>query len=292
MSAKMPSVLVTDRASGALFANGRGDTTHYNSTAEALLALASFLGRDIGKQVATGRRLAQQPAAKLSASDMVATGCAHAGRAWPGKAPTALVKPAEVLRSKPSGREVQPARRRTALFLSPSCYGTHTLRHSVSALGQLQLLRAQACGGASVLFRGQPAPAQEGRPANRQHSGRHAPNHLQQRLWERVPGCQGRHDHLCERRPVARHLLGAQALSSRQLLGPACSQSARVRCNSALTAALGADWAERGDSQQGQRAWPAASHGQGHIAGSKWHRGWERGRRNRSQGRCRRPGSC
>ena len=83
VSSKMPSVLVTDRASGAFFANGRGDTTHYNSTAQALLALASFLGRDIGKQVATGRRLAQQPAAKLSASDMVATGCAHAWRAWP-----------------------------------------------------------------------------------------------------------------------------------------------------------------------------------------------------------------
>ena len=103
VSSKMPSVLVTDFASGAFFANGRGDTTHYNSTAEALLALASFLGRDIDKQVARGRRLAQQPPAKLSTSDMVATGCAHTGRAWPGRTLTALVKPAERLRSKPSG---------------------------------------------------------------------------------------------------------------------------------------------------------------------------------------------
>ena len=78
VSSRMPSVMVTDRAGGAFFANGRGDTTHYNSTAAALLALASYLGRDVSRQVAAGRRLAQQPAAKLSASDVVATGCAHA----------------------------------------------------------------------------------------------------------------------------------------------------------------------------------------------------------------------
>ena len=77
VSDKMPSVMVTDRASGAYFSNGSGNVTRYNSTADALAALASFLGSDISKQLSGGRRLAQQPAAKLNTSDIVSTGCAH-----------------------------------------------------------------------------------------------------------------------------------------------------------------------------------------------------------------------
>ncbi len=77
VSDKMPSVMVTDRASGALFSNGSGNVTRYNSTADALAALASFLGSDVSRQLSGGRRLAQQPAAKLNTSDIVTTGCAH-----------------------------------------------------------------------------------------------------------------------------------------------------------------------------------------------------------------------
>ncbi len=75
-SGTMPTVMVSDRASGAYFNDGSGNVTRYDTTGSAMLALARFLGSDISKQVAAGRRLLQQPALTRNASDLVGAGCA------------------------------------------------------------------------------------------------------------------------------------------------------------------------------------------------------------------------
>ncbi len=227
-SGRMPTVMVTDRASGAYFNDGSGNVTRYDTTGSAMVALARFLGSDISKQVAAGRRLLQQPMLTRNASDLVGAGCACQ------PLPTACLRSscAHCLSAQPLvACGVMPDRRpRSRACLAPllflpvlcsrlsgCCWGRRT--DGAHAL--------QPGGGAGVLCGGPPAAAQEGRAAQHQHAGRQLPDHLQQRLWRRAPVQQGWHADPGQRRPVARHLLGVGGAPARAAPGPRSGRSPR-----------------------------------------------------------------